>query len=218
MRLLVEGLFVKVSGVTTEEDALLSIGLGANAVGFDFAPTPRRVEAEVVRDIIHRLPGGTITVGTFRNEMPQRIVEVANRLGLHAVQLDGRMTLDEVRYVSERVNTVIRALAPSDLEVADAVTPYVDYFLVPEDDDRLALADSLKLFGADSLARPVIASGGLSAANVVDVVQNYPVWGVDARSDTESEPAAKDPVRLAEFIANARWAHANAYVGRPSRD
>ena len=38
MRLTSEGLFIKISGVTSEEDALFSIGLGASAVGFDFAP------------------------------------------------------------------------------------------------------------------------------------------------------------------------------------
>ncbi len=215
---MVEGLFVKVSGVTCEEDALLSIGLGANAVGFDFGPTPRRVQADDVRDIIRRLPTDAITVGMFRNEMPTRIVDVANRLGLHAVQLDGRMSVDEVRYVSERVNTVIRSIDPAAIDAALVVSPFVDYFLVPDDDDRSALEDSLELFSRGALARPVIASGGLNAANVVDVVQNYPVWGVDARSSTETEPSAKDPVRLGEFIANARWAAENGYVERPSRE
>ncbi len=217
MRLFVEGLFIMVSGVTTEQDALLSVGLGANAVGFEFGPTPRRVSADDARDIIHRLPSGTVTVGAFRNEMPTRIVEVANRLGLHAVQLDGRMTGDEVRYVSERVNTVMRSLSVADTAMVSSIEQYVDYFLLPEQDERAALEESLALFGDERLTRPTIASGGLSATNVVEVVQNYPVWGVDARSSMESEPTAKDPVLLREFIANARWADANAYVERPRR-
>jgi len=82
VRLNTEGIFIKVSGVTTEDDALFSIGLGASAVGFDFGPTPRQISVNAAHDIVRRLPVGAISVGVFRNEMPQRIVEIANTLGL----------------------------------------------------------------------------------------------------------------------------------------
>ena len=213
MRLFLEELFIMISGVTTEQDALLSIGLGANAVAFDFGPTPQRIGSDDARDIIHRLPAGTFTVGTFRNEMPQRIVEVTNRLGLHAAQLTGRMTAEEIRYVAERVNTVIRSVGPGD-PIHNGVEHLVDYFAMPEADDRDALVDCLAILADDSVPRPIIVSGGLSATNVVEVVQNYPVWGVDARSCVHADPATKDPALLGEFIANARWAEANAYVTR----
>ena len=217
MRLFVEELFIMVSGVTTEQDALMSIGLGANAVAFDFGPTPQRIGSDDARDIIHRLPAGTFTVGTFRNEMPQRIVDVTNRLGLHAAQLTGRMTVEEIRYVSERVNTVIRSVGPGD-SIRNGVEHLVDYFAMPEQDERDALEDCLSIFADGDVTRPIIVSGGLSATNVVEVVQNYPVFGVDARSCVESDPATKDPVLLGEFIANARWAEANAYVNRRLND
>ena len=61
---------------------------------------------------------------------------------------------------------------------------------------------------------PIVASGGLNPSNVVDVVQNYPVWGVDVRSGVESAPGVKDPVLLGQFIANAKWAFENTYVER----
>jgi len=217
VRLFVEELFIVVSGVTTEQDALLSVGLGANAVGFDFGPTPQRIGSDDARDIIRRLPGGTFTIGTFRNEMPQRIVEVTNRLGLSAAQLSGRMTSDEIRYVSERVNTVIRTIGPGDV-AGSGVEQLIDYFAMPESDDRDSLVDCLTIFADDHTSQPVIVSGGLTATNVVEIVQNYPVWGVDARSCVESDPSIKDPALLGEFIANARWAEANAYVSRRVSD
>jgi phosphoribosylanthranilate isomerase len=49
---------------------------------------------------------------------------------------------------------------------------------------------------------------------VVDIVQNYPVWGVDVRSGVEKSVGEKDPVLLGQFIANARWAFDNAYIER----
>ena len=211
MRFIVDGLFIKVSGVTTEEDALFSIGLGANAVGFEFGPTPRRVSPEDVHDIVRRLPQGALSIGVFRGELPQRIVEITNRLGLSAVQIDGPAPAEEIAYVAERVNTVLRSLPSTALALAPSG---VDYLVLPEADDHDSLVDSLGAFADENLGVPVIASGGLTDSNVVDVVQNYPVFGVDVRSGVEVAPGVKDPARLGAFIANARWAYDNSFVSR----
>ncbi|MDE3065519.1 MAG: phosphoribosylanthranilate isomerase [Acidobacteriota bacterium] len=218
MRLFVDGLFIKISGVTSEEDALFSIGLGASAVGFEFGPTPRRVTTEAVHDIVRRLPYGSITVGVFRNELPQRIVEVANTLGLSAVQIDGAMSIDQLRYVAERVNTVFRTLPSTGVIDLELQTSGVDYLVLPESDDHDSLVDCLGLFLDETIRTPLVASGGVTASNVVDVVQNYPVWGVDVRSGVETAPGVKDPVLLGDFIANARWAYENTLVDRHRDD
>lgn len=212
MRLTTEGLFIKVSGVTTEEDALFAIGLGASAVGFDFALTPRQITVTAAHDIVRRLPQGAVSVGSFRSELPQRIVEIANTLGLGAVQIDGPITSSDLAYVTERVNTVFRTVPDGTTRLA--LADGVDYLVLPEADDRSALAASLNLLTRAGRRVPLVASGGLDPSNVVDVVQNFPVFGVDARSGVESAPGVKDPVLLGEFIANARWAYDNAYVER----
>lgn len=212
MRFNTEGLFIKVSGVTSEEDALFSIGLGASAVGFEFGPTPRRISPNDAHDIVRRLPQGAISIGVFHNEMPQRIVEIVNTLGLSGVQIEGAMTKSSLAYVVERVNTVLRALPSGAEAIRNDPLDGVDYFLLPEADDVAALHDCLSAFQDTALRTPLIASGGLDSSNVVEIVQNYPVWGVDVRSGVEIEPGVKDPVLLGEFIANARWAFSNAYV------
>ena len=214
MRLNTEGIFIKVSGVTTEDDALFSIGLGASAVGFEFGPTPRRISTTEAHDIVRRLPAGAISVGVFKNEMPQRIVEISNTLGLSAVQIEGAITRSSLDYVAERVNTVIRCLSLSEGHRDLDAVPGVDYFLLPEDDNVDALIDCLAIFQDPSLRTPLIASGGINSSNVVEIVQNYPVWGVDVRAGVETSPGVKDPVLLGEFIANAKWAYDNAYVSR----
>ena len=58
----VRGVFVKICGITTEEDALLAVAMGADAIGFIFASgSPRQVTPSVVRDIVKRLPSDTRT-------------------------------------------------------------------------------------------------------------------------------------------------------------
>ena len=75
-------MFVKICGVTTEEDALLSIGMGADALGFNFVPgSKRQIRPTVARDIVRRLPGGVLTVGVFRDEVKSRSLRWFTRLG-----------------------------------------------------------------------------------------------------------------------------------------
>ena len=71
-------MFVKICGTTSEEDALLAVAMGADAVGFVFAPSPRQVAPGLVADIVKRLPPEILTVGVFRNEHPERVVERAH--------------------------------------------------------------------------------------------------------------------------------------------
>jgi phosphoribosylanthranilate isomerase len=128
------------------------------------------------------------------------------------VQIDGAISGDELSYITERVNTVLR-MVPDGAEKL-MLWSGVDYLVLPESDERQALADALEQLSDSGPRVPLIASGGLSASNVIDVVQNFPVFGVDVRSGVESAPGVKDPVMLGEFIANARWAYDNTYVER----
>ena len=59
-------MFVKICGTTNEEDALLAVAMGADAVGFVFAPSSRQVSPAAVADIVKRLPREVVTVGVFR--------------------------------------------------------------------------------------------------------------------------------------------------------
>ena len=97
-------MWIKICGITNEEDALLAVALGADALGFVFAPgSPRQVTTHVVGEILHRLPAGVITVGVFRDEVKERAVEIVNTLGLGGAQLHGREPLSDVRWVRRRV-------------------------------------------------------------------------------------------------------------------
>src|ERR1044072_7288565 len=113
-------MFVKICGITNEDDALLAVAMGADALGFVFAPSPRQVHAEVVRDIIKRLPHDTLTIGVFRNDTPERVIDIVARTGLKGAQLHGGETAEDLRLVRLRVPFVIQALPAGDTRLAGA--------------------------------------------------------------------------------------------------
>src|ERR1700738_2574753 len=113
-------MFVKVCGTTSEEDALLAVAMGANAVGFIFAPSSRQISPAIARDIVKRLPREILTVGVFRDELPQRVVDITDFAGLKAAQLHGRETPDQARWIRRRVHMVIQAFSAGDPAVRRA--------------------------------------------------------------------------------------------------
>ena len=103
-------MFIKICGITNEEDALLAVAVGADAIGFVFAPSPRQIAITRVSEIVRRLPPDILTVGVFRNELPDRVISVINNTGLMAAQLHGFESATQVQKVKSEVRTVFKAV------------------------------------------------------------------------------------------------------------
>lgn len=206
----VDGMFVKICGVTTEADALLAVGMGAAAVGFIFAPSPRQMSPAAVADIVKRLPHETMTVGVFRDEAPTRVVEIANQIGLHAVQLHGMESAGDTRWISRRVGRTIKAF-PAGHRNVDRFEEYGAQLLLIDS----ASPGSGTIFdwrlaeGVDDPSR-LIVSGGLRPDNVGQAIAHLRPWGVDVASGVEVSPGVKDPGKLRDFIAAVRVAEREA--------
>ena len=196
--------FVKVCGVTNEEDALVAVGMGADAIGFNFVPgSPRQISPRLARDIVRRLPGGIVTVGVFRNELPERVVQVMDGAGLRMAQLHGNETSEDSRWVAERVPALIKVFVAGDPNV-ERVRDYGASVLLLDGPDPGSgrIFDWRQLEGRDRGIRLLLA-GGLRPSNVAQAIEIVRPWGVDVASGVESEPGQKDVLKMREFIANA---------------
>ncbi|WP_423923268.1 phosphoribosylanthranilate isomerase [Candidatus Poriferisodalis sp.] len=202
-------MFVKICGVTNEEDALVAVGMGADAVGFNFVPgSPRQISPRLARDIVRRLPGGIVTVGVFRNELPERVVQVMDGAGLRLAQLHGNETAADSRWIAERVPGLIKAFVAGDPNV-ERVRDYGASVLMLDGSEPGSgrVFDWRQLEGRDRGIRLLLA-GGLRPSNVAQAIEIVRPWGVDAASGVESEPGRKDVLKMREFIANANDAGA----------
>ncbi|HCB34024.1 MAG TPA: N-(5'-phosphoribosyl)anthranilate isomerase [Acidimicrobiaceae bacterium] len=200
-------MFVKVCGVTTEEDALLAVAMGADAVGFNFvAASPRRTLPGTVRDIVRRLPGGVFRVGVFQNEHPKRVVEIMDEAQLNTAQLHGNESPEECTWVSERVQRLFKAFRPGDPGLENLAAYRAAAILVDGAEPGSGkVFDWTRLDGV-SRGLPLIVAGGLTPANVGDAIRTLRPFGVDVASGVEASPGVKDPTKVREFVANARAA------------
>jgi phosphoribosylanthranilate isomerase len=198
--------FVKICGTTSEEDALLAVALGADALGFIFAPSPRQVAPRLVAEIVRRLPPEVLTVGVFRDEMPERVVEIVNTTGLRAAQLHGHETAEQARWVRERVPSVIKAFGAGEPAIARADEFGADAVLVDAASPGSGKVFDWRLADDVPSGLRLILAGGLHAGNVAEAIATARPWGVDAVSGVEASPGHKDPRRLRAFIAAAKAA------------
>lgn len=202
-------MFVKICGVTNEEDALVAVGMGADAIGFNFVPgSPRQISPRLAREIVRRLPGGVVTVGVFRDEMPERVVQVMDGAGLRIAQLHGNETPTDCRWVAERVPALIKAFVAGDPNV-ERIRDYGASVLMLDGPDPGSgrVFDWRQLEGRGSGTRLLLA-GGLTASNVAQAIEIVRPWGVDVASGVESEAGRKDVLAMREFIAAAETAGA----------
>jgi phosphoribosylanthranilate isomerase len=205
--------FVKICGTTSEEDALLAVAMGADAIGFVFAPSTRQVSSALVADIVKRLPPEILTVGVFRDESPQRVIDIVNATGLKGVQLHGHEPAEQGRWIRERVAVLIRAFHAADPELRKATEHGADAVLIDS-----ATPGSGQVFDwslADQVpsgARLVLA-GGPTPDNVADAIKQVRPWGVDVVTGVEQAPGRKDARKLRAFIAAAKAAEPDDYQG-----
>jgi phosphoribosylanthranilate isomerase len=196
--------FVKICGITNEDDALLATALDADALGFVFAPSPRRVDPETVRDIVRRLPREVHTIGVFRDERPERIVEIVGRAGLRGVQLHGDEPASEVKWIRERVQFVIQAFAAGDPALRTAGKSAADIILVDSPDPGSGKVFDWRLAEGAPRGKRILLAGGLTPENVGDAIRLVRPWGVDVSSGVERQAGRKDPGKLRRFVIGAR--------------
>jgi phosphoribosylanthranilate isomerase len=198
-------MFVKICGTTSEEDALLSVAMGADAVGFVLAPSPRQITAETVSDIVKRLPPEILTVAVFRNETRNRVVNIALKTGVRAVQLHGFEKAEDIAYIKSKLPlVVIKAFSASAPDVVSADEYGADMILLDAPRPGSGQVFDWALAELVPPGLKTILGGGLTPDNVAEAIETVKPWGVDVVSGVEASPGIKDSRKLRAFIENAK--------------
>jgi phosphoribosylanthranilate isomerase len=199
-------MFVKICGITREEDAQAAVELGASAIGFIFWPgSPRFIDPFRARRIAVRLPPVVTVVGVFVNQQAAEVNGVANVVPLAAIQLHGDETPS---FAATLRRPVLKAVSRLDLVALSAWPAHVTLLVDVDDPVKRGGTGKVPDWGAAAAlarSRPVILAGGLRPDNVVDAIEAVRPFGIDVSSGVESRPGIKDRAKLeALFGAIAR--------------
>ena len=220
-------MWIKICGNTSLEDARFAAESGAHAVGFVFAPSPRQVEAKLVRQITEKLPPQVEKYGVFVDAGFDEILATVAAAGLTGVQIhrssDALLPLRLRQHFAQfpaRLG-ILRVLNYKDQEFAGQLADLsrdesLDGVLVDSSSQRAVggTGTSFNWLEARSSflqAAPhlrLIAAGGLAPENVKQAIEVLRPWGVDVVSGVESVPGKKDPARVLAFIRSAQQAAA----------
>ena len=164
-------MFVKICGTTSEADALLAVAMGADAVGFVFAPSPRQVTVGTASDIVKRLPREVLTVGVFRDESRQRVVDIVNQVGLKCAQLHGHETAADTLWIREHVPFVIKAFIAGDPRLEQFDEYGADVAMIDSEAPGSGRVFDWSLAEGAPQHRRVMLAGGLTPENITAAVR-----------------------------------------------
>jgi phosphoribosylanthranilate isomerase len=198
---------VKICGITTWDDARLSIDLGASALGFNFyPPSPRATTPADAWSIIRRLPPFVEAVGVFVNWPPLVVDALARSLRLGSVQLHGMESPGEVGELGRKHRVIkavqvkrgFRVTSLARYRAADAIL--LDGF-APGLHGGTGRTLDWKLARAAGRHGRIILAGGLTPENIAEAIRIAQPYAVDVASGVEARPGRKDPARLRALFA-----------------
>ena len=204
--------YIKICGITNLQDALSAAALGADALGFVFAPSPRRIEPSIAREIISSLPPSVEKVGVFVNEDLSEVQRVAGLCGLDTLQFHGQESPEYCSQVSFRVIKVIRVRNSESIKEMEKY-PAASILLDTYRADRLGGTGepfSWEWAWEARWGREFILSGGLNPENVYRAIHLLHPRGVDVCSGVERVPGRKDLLKMMEFVKEVRRADETA--------
>lgn len=215
---------VKICGITNAEDAMDAVALGADALGFIFADSPRKITEIEARAIIKSLPPFISCVGLFVNESIERVRDVCEFCSLHTVQLHGDeppeylygltgYKIIKAFRVVEQASSLLKEhrqdACATNRGVLDTLKEYsADAFLLdgyaPGKMGGTGVSFSWEIAKDAKRFGQIIIAGGLTPENIADAVIGAHPYAVDVSSGVEASPGKKDKGLMKRFITIAK--------------
>ena len=200
--------WIKICGITNLEDGLNAASLRVDALGFIFAPSPRRIEPELAKKIIQALPQALMKVGVFVNEDQEEVQRIIEYCGLNGLQFHGTESPEHCRGFSL---PVFKAIRIKDLESLKDMEKYHDVSILldtysPGQVGGIGNPFPWEIALIAKEKRDFILSGGLSPLNVREAIKKVRPRGVDVSSGVELLPGKKDLSKMVEFVKEVKKA------------
>jgi phosphoribosylanthranilate isomerase len=211
---------IKICGITEIEQAVAAAEAGADYLGLVFAPSSRRVIPQKAAQIVHevkKLLFPPQIVGVFVNLPADDINFIAHSCGLDLVQLSGDENFEyclNIEYpIIKTIHIHTRRTAvdiQAEIKKGYSYLPADRIMFLLDSKSKAAYGGTgqpfdWKLAAEVSRHYPVIVAGGLSPANIVQMLVQVKPWAVDVSSGVETG-GKKDIEKIREFIRKVKTA------------
>ena len=191
------GLWIKICGITNAEAASAAMLAGADAVGFIFAESPRRVTPERAYRLAAPVRGRLACIAVVRRTTQSEVDEVLRTFRPDAVQVD----VDELANL-ELPRTLDVLPVASTRASAPELLPERLLLERPPADDGTGWNEAA-IRGLTRQTRLILA-GGLHCGNVAEIVNALHPFGVDVSRGVEIQAGIKSPELIGRFVKAAR--------------
>ncbi|MBU1208171.1 MAG: phosphoribosylanthranilate isomerase [Proteobacteria bacterium] len=200
--------WIKICGITNLQDALQAATLEVDALGFIFAPSPRRIDPLAAREIVRSLPPSVFKIGVFVDEEISEVRRIADDCGLNGLQFHGQ---ESPEYCQEFPLPVIKTIAVRSIDSLREMEKYSSVSILLDAWSAERAGGSGKAFcwewaGEAWKKRDFILSGGLNPMNVYQAVQRLKPVGVDVCSGVEQIPGKKNLWKMIDFVKEVKRA------------
>lgn len=199
---------IKICGLTRSQDVQSAISRGADAIGFVFANSPRRISPETAARLALGVPAGVLRVGLFLDQERADIERVLETVPLDVLQFHGSETEAQCSVFALPWLKAVAMQDTGSIERAERDYPGAMGLLL--DSHRAGQrGGSGRVFDwslVRDAAKPLWLAGGLDAVNVAGAITTIRPYAVDVSSGVESAPGIKDAGKMSKFIEAARVA------------
>ncbi|MEK3937078.1 phosphoribosylanthranilate isomerase [Sporosarcina sp. FSL W7-1349] len=193
---------VKICGLKERKHVEAAVEAGADAIGFVFAPSSRRVTVEEARELAKFVPEGVLKIGVFVDATEAELKRTFAEVPLDFIQYHGD---EEPEFIQQVGLPAIKAVSVHDEEDVRRAARYdVEYFLFDTPGTEFK-GGSGKTFDWTLLeeagVRPeqLILAGGLTVENVGEAIVRVHPYMVDVSSGVEIDKR-KDVGLIRSFL------------------
>lgn len=203
-----QGMYIKICGLQTAETVAAAVDAGADAIGFVFSPgSPRTITAALAAELGRKVPAGVETVGVFRNQPLDEVLDIARKAAVSTVQLHGNESLADMAAVQVAGFRTLRAFsadAYNNLSGEEKRAWAAERILLDAVEPGAGVTFDAALLTDGTPEGFWLLAGGLNPANVAAGAAAMKPAGVDVSSGVESSRGVKDSNLIRDFIRAAQ--------------
>ena len=189
---------VKICGLSTKEAVKTAVSVGADYIGFVFAPSKRQVTVEQATELSKFIPSHIQKVGVFVSPSRAELLEAVDKVGLDFVQVHGKV-----------VDKLFENLPCASIQAVQVdgnghvPNSQADYLLFDAPVAGSGQTFDWGQLDTTELAQPFFIAGGLNEDNVARAIQHFSPFAVDVSSGVETD-GQKDHEKIRRFIERVK--------------